>query len=282
MFNLTDTELQEFTKEDVPYLDLTTYSQNIINTNAKLEIFAREDIVASCSEEAARIAKIFGCEVEYSIPSSTHIKTGEKILSFKGDYNHVHQAWRSSQLILEYSCAIATYAYKMKKEIEEVNPYCELLTTRKHFPFAKRFCIKSIIAGSAMPHRLGLSETILLFPHHRIVYGSDMEFYKNIQKIKLKNPEKKIVVESDNFEDAKNILENNADVLQLDKVSLDEIYKIISYKNKNFPHVKILLAGNININNVKDFAQTGADGVVTSAVYFCPMANLGSKIEILE
>ena len=67
----------------------------------------------------------------------------------------------------------------MKKEIDEVNSNCELLGTRKNFPFAKKFCIKSIMSGGAMPHRLGLSETVLFFPNHRVVYEDKHDFYEN-------------------------------------------------------------------------------------------------------
>jgi molybdenum transport protein len=74
----------------------------------------------------------------------------------------------------------------MKEEINKVNPHCELLTTRKTFLFSKRFCIKAAISGGAMPHRLNLSETILFFEAHRILYKSNDEFYENIKEMKKK------------------------------------------------------------------------------------------------
>ena len=168
MIHFTDYELEQYINEDIPYLDLTTHLQKVENKQVRLEIKTREDIVVSCMEEACRIAVLLGCEVDFFVPSKKKAKKGDIVLCFKGDYNDVHKAWRPAQVILEYSCKIATYTYNMKKQIAKVNTNCELLTTRKTFPFSKKFCIKSIITGGAMPHRLNLSETIVFFEQHRV------------------------------------------------------------------------------------------------------------------
>lgn len=282
MYKLNDNELLNYIQEDVPYLDLTTHIQSVKNKKAKLEIITREEIVISCMEESCRIAELLGCIVNSYISSGKKAKKGDVLLSFEGDYNDVHKAWRSSQVLLEYSCKIATYAYKMKKEIESVNKNCELLTTRKTFPFSKKFCIKSAITGGAMPHRLNLGETVLFFDNHRIIYKNNKEFYEDIKNYKIKVPEKKIVVESSSFEDAKELMLYGADVIQLDKVDLQTLKKVVKYKNKNHKNVKLLAAGGIDIDNVAQYAKTGIDGVVTSKVYMSGLANIGTRMELLK
>ncbi len=282
MFNLTDAELSEYIKSDLPYFDLTTYLLDSSEKKAKMEIFTREDTVVSCSEEAKRIAELLGCEVEFFIPSKQKAKKEETLLSFSGGYENVHQAWRSSQVIMEYSCKIATYAHMMKEQIDLVNPDCQLLATRKSFPFAKRFCIKSIMCGGAMPHRLSLSETVLLFAQHRIVFENDKAFYAKIEDLKAKVPEKKIVVESECFDDALNLIHSGVDVLQMDKVDIQTFEKLVEYKNQNFPHIKILASGGVNIANAKEYAATKIDGIVTSAMYSCGMGNIGTRMKIVS
>lgn len=282
MFKLNDNELLEYINEDVPYLDLTTTLQDAPNKNAKMEIFTREDVIVSCSEESARVAELLGCKVEFVLPSKSKAKAGDTLMSFSGSYENIQSAWRATQLLLEYSCKIATYAHNMKSQIDEVNSRCELLVTRKHFPFAKKFCIKSIMCGGAMPHRLGLGETVLLFAHHRKIYRDDTEFYEAIKDIKGRAVEKKIIVEPQNIDDAIILMKHGVDVLQVDKSSIENLKMIISHRNKNHPNVKILAAGGVNINNAKDFAQAGVDGIVTSSVYFCGMADMGSRLEIVN
>ena len=184
MFNISDFELMKFIEDDVPYLDLTTSLQQVGDKKARMKFISREDITLSCTEEAKRVVELLGCKVIKFLRSGSRVKNGEVIFSFEGEYSTIHKAWRSSQLLLEYSSGIATYTSQMKKEIDEVNSNCELLGTRKNFPFAKKFCIKSIMSGGAMPHRLGLSETVLFFPNHRVVYEDKHDFYENLKDIK--------------------------------------------------------------------------------------------------
>jgi molybdenum transport protein len=278
MFNLSQQDLLDYINEDIPYFDLTTSLQNCSDQQARIDIFTREDIVVACSEEAAKIAEHFNCQVLSAIPSTQPAKKDTVILSYQGDYNQVHQAYRLTQILLEYSCKIASYASLMNQAIHQVNPNCELLTTRKTFPFAKKICIKAAMCGGAMPHRLGLSETILFFNAHRIIYQSNAEFYSFIQHLKAHVVEKKIVVESESFDDAIALMQHSVDVLQLDKLDFVQIGKIIEYRNEHHPLVKILVAGGINIKNAKDFAALEIDGVVTSAVYQAGMANLGARV----
>lgn len=281
MFNLSTFELEKYIQDDLPYFDLTTSLQNCNGVKAQIEVFTREDIIVSCSEEAAKIAELLNCKVEFFEKSKTKIEKGSTILKYSGDYEDIHKAWRLTQILLEYSCKISTYSHQMKEKIEKINPSCELLTTRKTFPFSKRFCIKAAFCGGAMPHRLNLSETILFFEGHRILYKNNDEFYEDLKRIKTKIPEKKLNVESESFEDSISLMKIGVDVIQLDKIDFNELEKIISYKNENYPLVKILVAGGINLTNIEKYASYKIDGVVTSSVYNCGMANISSRLEII-
>ena len=281
MFNLSIRELENYIQDDLPYFDLTTSLQNCNNTKAQIEVFTREDIIISCSEEAAKIAELLDCKVECFVKSKNKVEKGNTILKFSGLYEDVHKAWRLTQVLLEYSCKISTYAHQMKEKIEKINPSCELLTTRKTFPFSKRFCIKATICGGATIHRLNLSETILFFDGHRILFKNNEEFYEDLKRIKTKIPEKKLNVESYTFEDSKNLMKYAVDVIQLDKIDLKELEKVVNYKNENFPNIKITAAGGINLSNVEEYVQKGVDGVVTSSVYNCGMADISSKLKII-
>lgn len=281
MFNLTTSELEKYIQDDLPYFDLTTSLQNCNNAIAQIEVYTREDIIVSCSEEAAKIAELLNCKVDFFVKSKNKIEKDGTILRFSGLYEDIHKAWRLTQILLEYSCKISTYAYQMKEKIEKINPFCELLTTRKTFPFSKRFCIKAAFCGGAMPHRLNLSETVLYFEGHRILYKNNEEFYEDLKRIKTKIPEKKLNVESESLKDSINLMKVGVDVIQLDKIDFEELEKIITFKNENFPNVKILVAGGINLTNIEKYASYKIDGVVTSSVYNCGMANISSRLKII-
>ena len=114
MFNLSIQELEQYIHDDVPYYDLTTSLQNSENKITQIEVYTREDIVVSCSEEAVKIAELLNCKVEYFVKSKQKIKKGETILKYSGFYEDVHKAWKLTQVLFEYSCKISTYANQMK------------------------------------------------------------------------------------------------------------------------------------------------------------------------
>ncbi len=279
MIEFSDEELMNYVREDVPYGDLTTYLQDASHVKARLNIFTREPVVVSCIKEAGRIGELLGLKVHFAYPTGKIAKANQTLLELEGSYEALHHAWRSAQKLLEFSCKIATFAHEMVSIIHSHNPKCELLTTRKSFPFAKKFCMKSILEGGAFPHRLGLSETILLFPHHRILYENQDQFLNAIKKLQERVPEKHVVVETSTFEEAKLLLDNKVTVLQVDKASPEVLEKIVAYKNSTNKDAKILAAGGIGLKNVHEYAKTGVDGIVTSAVYVAGMANIGSQME---
>ena len=98
MFNLSIRELENYIQDDLPYFDLTTSLQNCNNTKAQIEVFTREDIIISCSEEAAKIAELLDCKVEFFVKSKNKV---EKTLLFNL-YFYLKEQQKLIALILLY------------------------------------------------------------------------------------------------------------------------------------------------------------------------------------
>jgi molybdenum transport protein len=275
---LNDTELWEYIREDLPHFDLTTHMLQLDAKEVTLSVLTRESIVCACSEEAARVAELLNCKVLAFAPSKTKLQKEDILLQIRGTHQAVHEAWRLCQVLLEYACGMATNAAQMFQNARAENQNIQILTTRKSHPFAKRFSIRALLCGGVFPHRLGLSESVLVFPQHRELYENAAAFTEAMKKLKQACIEKKLVIESHSFEDAKAMLALGADVLQIDKCNVQTLEQIVNYKNLHFPHVRILAAGGINNKNAAAFAATGVDAIVTSALYQSPMADLTSKL----
>jgi molybdenum transport protein len=279
MNRLSDPELLEYIRGDLPYFDLTTQLLALPPQQATLRILTREDVVAACTEEALRIGELLGCEGLGFRPSGTEAEAGSVLLELKGDHEALHNAWRLCQILLEYACAMATRARRMLEKAHEANPHCELLVTRKSFPFAKRFVIRALACGGAMPHRLGLSETVLVFEQHRALYPDREAFAQALKTPKRRCVEKKLTVESELLDDAKWLLSLGADVIQMDKCTPETLQELVAYKREHYPAATILAAGGINPANVAAFAATGVEGIVTSSPYQAGMADLTARWE---
>ncbi len=281
MSRLSDHELWEYIREDLPYFDLTTHLLALPGRDSELEIVTRHDVIAACTEEAARIGELLECEVAERVPSGRRVEAGGVLLRLRGSHEALHQAWRLCQILLEYACGLATHADAMLQSARAVNPHCEIMVTRKSYPFAKRFTIRALLCGGVLPHRLGLSETVLIFANHRALYETPEAFEAAVPEIKQRCIEKKLVVESETLEDARRMLDLGADVIQVDKSTPELIREIVAYRDARHPAAVILAAGGINKANVAEFAATGVNGVVTSSLYKAPMADLTSRWKTL-
>lgn len=275
---LSDAEILNYINEDLPYFDLTTSLQNI-DKNASLEIYSRDEICISCVDVAASVARLLGCESEIFVKNAQICRAGDVIIKIYGDYDSVHKAWKLAQVALEYASAIATYTNKMVKAAKSVNEKCEILATRKSFPFAKKFCVKAVLEGGGGMHRLGLSDSILFFKNHIKAYASFDEFISHLLEFKAKMVERKICVEAENLDEASKLLKAKCDVVQCDKFSPELIQNVLALRDEISPNTMILAAGGVNLSNAKDYAN--ADAIVTSAMYSKGIADISARLEIL-
>ena len=275
---LSDAEILDYINEDLPYFDLTTSLQDI-DKKASLEIYSRDEICVSCVDVAASIARLLGCENEIFVKNSQICKAGDVIIKIYGSYEDVHKAWKLAQVALEYASAIATYTNKMSKAAKSVNEKCEVLATRKSFPFAKKFCVKAVLEGGGGMHRLGLSDSILFFKNHIKAYASFDEFLSHLPEFKAKMVERKICVEAENLDEASKLLKAKCEVVQCDKFSPEPIKNVLAIRDEISPNTMILAAGGVNLSNAKDYAN--ADAIVTSAMYSKGVADISARLEIL-
>ncbi|WP_314988728.1 ModD protein [uncultured Campylobacter sp.] len=280
MIKLSDAEILAYIGEDLPYFDLTTSLQGI-QKSASLTILPREDVTVSCADVAARIAQLLGCEAQICVPNSAVAAAKEPIVKISGSYDDVHKAWKLAQICLEYACKIATYARAMNEAAKSVNPKCEILATRKSFPFAKKFCLKAVLEGGCGIHRLNLSESMLFFKNHIKAYDSYEEFLAEIPTFKTKAPERKIAVECENLDDCEALLKAGADVVQCDKFTSEAVKQAVDLRDKIAPNAALVASGGINLKNIKEFASAGADALVTSAMYTQGMADITAILEIV-
>lgn len=278
MFRILDDELLAYIKTDLNPYDITTSLMCTKGTKASLDFVAKSSTVVACMDEALRIAKLLGCDGIAYFEDSKEVSHSDILASIWGEFADVHSAYKLCQVLLEYACGCANYTKKMLDEARRVNPHCALLGTRKSFPFAKNLCIKALLAGGGRPHRLGLHDSILFFAQHRAFYENDEAFFKVLLSFKSKEPEKKLVVESESLEDAKLLLSLGVDVIQLDKMPTEIVSKIVALKNEFSPTTTILAAGGITLSNARKYAATGVNALVSSAMYAAGMSSISTRL----
>ena len=266
MIRISNARLDYFMAEDIPYIDLTTEILGIGDMPGQMEYFSREACMVAGVSEVARIAESTWCHVEIVHPSGTRVEPGETILRVEGRAGDLHQVWKVGLNLLDHLSAVATKTANMVEAVHAVNPHCEVLTTRKSMPGCKDLLTEAVMAGGAFPHRLGLSETVLVFDHHMKFLGGFDEFVKRIPEFRSRCIEKKLFVEA-TAEQARVLAQAGVDGIQLDKIPADELSTLVEELHAINPHVTIIAAGGVNDKNAATYAATGVDGLATTAPF---------------
>ena len=274
---IPDAEIDRWLAEDVPFGDLTTHALGIGERPGRMVFAARDAMVVVASEEAARLLVRVGCTVGERRPSGCTTDAGAPLLMAEGPAAALLASWKMAQTLMEYASGIATVARHLVEIARAVNPAVVVACTRKTFPGTKAISLKAILAAGAVPHRLGLSETVLVFPEHRAFLAGESQS-SALARLKVACPERKIEVEVDSLDDAVSAARAGADVVQLEKLPPETVAAIVARLADTAPHAKVAAAGGVKPANAADYARAGAHILVTSAPYFAPPVDIKVSI----
>ena len=261
---LTDEELSRLLIDDVPCGDLTTETSGIGQCTARLEFRARQEMVVCAIEEAARLFTLSGAKVELSAQSGNKVDKDALLLEVHGTAQVLHRVWKTAQVLVEWASGISTISAAIVSAAFPVAVAC----TRKNVPGTKALSVKAVRAGGATMHRLGLSESLLLFYEHRL-YLKEIPSV-TVARLKRAEPERKLVVEVADITEAMVWANAGAEVLQLEKFTPIAVAECRTALDRAGLPTVLAAAGGIHADNASEYVLAGADLLVTSAPYTAP------------
>lgn len=262
-------ELERLLEDDVPYGDLTTEALGIGGADGVMQFAARTPMVLALAEDAAEIITLAGCEVELFAVSGAALEQGAPILQARGPAADLLRSWKVAQTLIEIWSGVASETRAIVDAARAVAPHIPVACTRKNVPGTKRFAVAAVKAGGAVMHRLGLSETVLVFPEHRAFLG-ELPLFQAVERLRRAAPEKKLVIEVKTADAALAAAVAGFDVIQVEKFSPAEISALVKrIASMAYTRARpiIAAAGGVNAANAAAYAQAGADILVTSAPY---------------
>ncbi|MGI5951956.1 MAG: ModD protein [Brooklawnia sp.] len=277
VFHFTRAEFEQFLTEDVPYYDLTTAAIGA-SGSARIGFRSREDGVVCGTEEVRGLFEILGMETESALKSGEQIEPGQELLVGAGATDAVFAVWKVGQNILDRASGIATAAARWTTKIRAAGLTCPVLTTRKSFPGTRKLATKACVVGGAVPHRLGTSETLLFFAQHIALAGGMTAFIDRIPQIKTTHCEKKLIVECQEIDRAPLLLAAGADGIQFDKLPASLLTQLVRELRPQYPERILLAAGGVTEDNLLAYAESGVDGIVTTALYNARPLDIGVTI----
>lgn len=273
-------ELERLLEDDVPYGDLTTEALGIGAVSGVMRLSARTPMVLALSEDAAAIIELAGGDVDLLAASGSALAPGAPILEARGQAAALLRSWKVAQTLIEIWSGVASETRAIVDAARAVAPRIAVACTRKNVPGTKRFAAASVKAGGAIMHRLGLSETVLVFPEHRAFLGN-VPLFQVVERRRLSAPEKRIVVEVTTMEGALAAPVAGFDVIQTEKFTPDDIAALVQRMAAmacRSTRPVIAAAGGINGGNAAAYARARADVLVTSSPYMAKPRDVQVRI----
>lgn len=263
---MNDACLRALLEDDTPCGDLTTHTLGIGPQPAQASFHARQTMTVCGVEEAVRLFELAGAQASGRVSSGANARAGDLLLQAQGTASSLHRAWKTAQTLMEWASGIASATAAIVVAAQGVTVAC----TRKNVPGTKAMSVKAVLAGGGIMHRLGLSETLLVFAEHRLFL--DEPPAQTIARMHQQQPEKKVVVEVADMAEALLWADAGADVLQLEKFTPEAVaacrQALSTGSDIRLQRPLLAAAGGIRADNVAAYVRAGAELLITSSPYW--------------
>jgi len=239
-------------------------------------VLAKSDGVFAGEEYLEAIENLFKIEFNLNVKDGDLFTKGQKIVTFKGNSKDILSIERTILNTLLHASSIATLT---REFVDIIKPYnVKLLDTRKTRPLLRELEKYAVRCGGGINHRMGLDDCLMLKDTHLKTIDNLSEFMREVRaKIPFTS---KVEIECESFEDAKRAFEAGADIVMCDNMSLDEIKRVVEYRDKNYPHILLEASGNVTLDTIEDIAKTGVDAISTgSSIHQSKWIDLSMRIE---
>jgi molybdenum transport protein len=275
--SLPDDLLRALLHEDAPHGDLTSESLPLVGEGT-VRFTARADMTASGVEEAVRLFELAGGAAQAALPSGTRAAAGAVLLQAHGRAHALLLAWKVAQTLVESMSGIAGAVWRMLDALQQAGCGVPVACTRKSFPGTRAFAARAVKDGGGVMHRLGLSESLLVFPEH-LLFLEPAERDAALAALRRAQPEKRLVVEVGSADAALAAARAGADVLQLERFTAEALAALRAELDAQGLRVRLAPAGGVNAANAVAYARAGADLLVSSAPYWAPPADVQVRFE---
>ena len=245
--------------EDIKNLDKTSV---LISSkfNALAEIKAKEKGVLCGIPWVEKTYKKIDPKLKFTwlVEEGGIFKKNQKICKIHGNFNSLLTGERIALNFLQTLSATATITRTFVNKIKTTSTI--LLDTRKTLPglrIAQKYAVK---IGGGMNQRLGLYDEILVKENHIKSIGS---FEKTLQKINSNPKISNYQIEVENLKQLQLAIKLGAKNILLDNFSISSTKKAVEI-NQDFATLEV--SGNININNILDYAKTGVSRISVGAI----------------
>src|SRR5579864_494078 len=233
---------------------------------ATATILAKQDCVLAGVGAVSRILEVYEHLDPHVIGHPEVISHGE---IFDGVRLHKDQAiavvrhnarvlLSCERVILNVMQRLSGIATLTRKFVDAVHgPQARILDTRKTVPGLRVLDKYAVRCGGGHNHRQDLSDGVLIKNNHIALAGGVTAVLKRV--LQNRRQEQMIEIEVRTLAELEEALANGAERIMLDNMSVDNVREAIARVRKETRRVLVEVSGGIRLENVRAYAETGAD-----------------------
>jgi nicotinate-nucleotide pyrophosphorylase (carboxylating) len=246
--------------EDVGPDDVTSRLMIPEGIQATGFLVAREPCVLAGLDVAEAVFREVDGELKWRAMAQDgeKILVGRKVAEVTGSARSVLTGERCALNFIQQLSGIATLTAEYVRQTE--GTLAKILDTRKTTPGLRALERQAVRLGGGTNHRTGLYDGILVKENHlALVSLSDLP--EILRKAAQDHPDLSIVVEADNCELAKKLLQLPIQRVLLDNMTLEQVGEIVATRKKLASQVEIEASGGVTLEKARDLARAGVDWI---------------------
>ena len=253
-----------FLREDLGRGDITTQTVLSRNARAKGRFVAAEKMVVAGLEAAE---EVFGTldpqqQLEAFTADGEEVEAGKVIARTSGFADVLLAGERVALNLLQHLSGIATITRQYVQAIEGTN--AKIGDTRKTTPGLRMLEKYAVLLGGGVNHRYGLDDGVCIKSNHAAIAGGLSAAVKSAQE-KIGHIHR-IAVEVSGKSEIKEAIDSGASVLVLHELDQAAASERIAYARELSSSIMIEISGNITLENVRGYAEAGADLIRVDAL----------------
>ena len=292
-------------EEDIGTGDATTEAVVPPGASARAKILARQTLVCAGLPIAEKIFRALDPEVRVIFPHNdgSFLEPGAELLQVKGNARAILTGERTTLNFLAHLCGIATLTRRFVEQLAGTKT--RIRDTRKTTPGLRALEKYAVKTGGGANHRFGLYDAILLKENHiALAGGIKAALDKAHTHVSPKLPPPRaasaydaagldpevvgpgplpVQVEVRDQKELQEALGAGAEAVLLDNMTPERAAACVKIARGIRTECVIEISGGITLDNVRAFAEAGADFLSSGMLtHSAPAANLSLLVDSIE
>ena len=230
------------------------------NNKSNAEIVSREAAILCGTEWVDKVFQQLSENiwVKWYANDCDEIAPEHPICSIEGNSRAILSGERTALNFLQTLSATATAARHYANAVAGTGT--KILDTRKTLPglrLAQKYAVR---CGGCHNHRIGLFDAILIKENHITAVGGVAAAVKNARD---RSPQLLLEVEVETLDQLKEAIQSGADRVLLDNFSIQQMRTAVEITRGQ---LELEASGNINIETVREYAETGVNYISIGAI----------------